>query len=137
MDRGHRITCPEHSQQTKPSEPDSTTLAQTGKPREEVISGNESDQDFYSTIKLTKVNERAFSGEQVNTPKISKQEAGKIGEAVILEYLRSQGFTDAIPSNTKKNNFPVDINYDHELVEVKTGQASNGHSAHQWRLTIG
>jgi hypothetical protein len=87
------------------------------------------------TIKPTK--QRAFTGKSVNTAKISKQEAGKIGEQLVIAHLKSLGFHDARPLNLDRNNFPIDLVQDHESIEVKTGQVSNGTGAQQWRLTIG
>ena len=87
------------------------------------------------TIKPTK--DRVFQGKQVNAPKISKQEAGAIGENIVIAHLQSKGMKDARPMNLDRNNFPIDLVQDHEVIEVKTGQVSNGPGAQQWRLTIG
>ena len=89
-------------------------------------------------VKLTKSDERAFEGKQVETEAtLSKQAAGALGEKVALAYLQSTGMTDAKPLNTERSNFPVDAVGDHELIEVKTGMVSNGPGAQQWRATIG
>ena len=69
--------------------------------------------------------------------KISKSEAGKIGEAVIIAQLQAQGFADARPASTERNNYPVDVFQDHGAIEVKTGLVSNGATAQHWRATIG
>ena len=81
--------------------------------------------------------ERAFAGKPVNAKKISKQEAGAIGENIIVAWLQGRGLKDARPMNLERNNFPIDLVQDHEVIEVKTGQVSNGPGAQQWRLTIG
>jgi hypothetical protein len=87
--------------------------------------------------KLTKTDKPAFSGKPVETGKISKQEAGAIGEEIVIAHLKAQGFDDARHLNIDRNNFPIDLVQDHESIEVKTGQVSNGAGAQQWRLTIG
>lgn len=88
--------------------------------------------------KLKKSKERAFSGESVETKtKLSKQEAGAIGEQVVIEHLKAQGLKDARALNTRQANFPVDLVQNHDAIEVKTGLVSNGESAQQWRATIG
>lgn len=90
-------------------------------------------------VKVKQVSRRVFSGEPVQTKaRLSKQEAGRLGEAVVIAYLQKErGQKDARPLNAKVNNFPVDLVQNHELVEVKTGQVSNGKGAQQWRATIG
>src|SRR5579864_2594038 len=65
---------------------------------------------------------RAFSGVQVETrTKLSKQEAGKLGEQIVIAHLKLQGFSDARPLNLSKNNYAVDLVQDHAAIEVKTG----------------
>ena len=86
--------------------------------------------------KLRATKERAFTGKP-SGGKISKQLAGAIGEEVLVAHLRSLGLKDARPMNLDRNNFPIDLIQDHETIEAKTGQASNGSKAQQWRLTIG
>jgi hypothetical protein len=39
--------------------------------------------------------------------------------------------------NLDRNNFPIDLIQDGEVIEGKTGQAGNSPGAQQWRLTIG
>jgi len=110
-----------------------------GKPAKE-SGGKEKKPVQPSTAKrrrLRPTRERAFNGEPVDTVKISKQEAGKIGEEIILSFLISRGRKDARPMNSELNNFPIDLIQDHETIEVKTGQVSNSKGAQQWRLTIG
>lgn len=90
--------------------------------------------------KLKKTKGRAWSGEPTGG-KISKQLAGAIGEEIIINHLRSLGFKDAGHLSafvqSERNNLPVDLIHDHQVIEVKTGQASNSKEAQQWRLTIG
>lgn len=82
--------------------------------------------------------ERAFGGKPktLKNP-ISKQEAGAIGERIALAWAHGRGASDAAPMNTRRNNFPVDMMHDHEVVEIKTGLVSNGSGSQQWRMTIG
>lgn len=99
------------------------------------------DSEGNSLLKLKKTpRRRAWSGQPVtlqHTPP-SKQNTGKIGEAVAAAFVRDHlGARDVRQANSEKNNFPVDLRYDHTLVEVKAGLASNDASAAQWRLTIG
>jgi len=88
---------------------------------------------------ITAVEERAFNGQRIETETtLSKQEAGALGERVVIAYLQEErGFKDASALNMERSNFPVDLVQDHELIEVKTGMVSNGPSAQHWRATIG
>jgi 2'-5' RNA ligase len=91
-----------------------------------------------SAVKVKKSKKRAFDGEtpvQTQTT-LTKQETGRVGEAVVLAYLQSQGFKDARPMNSGKTNFPVDMIEDHAPTEVKAGLVSNTRGAQQWRLTF-
>lgn len=89
-------------------------------------------------VKVKPTKKRAWEGDPVPLKnKISKQDAGKIGEAVVIAYLKSKGFKDARHLNLDRNNFPIDLVQDHESIEVKTGMVSNSKEAMQWRLTIG
>ncbi len=89
-------------------------------------------------IALTATSKRAFDGESVPVTKtMSKLATGELGENLIINYLRQQGMTDARHLNAKITNFPVDLVQDHGAIEVKTGLASNGKTAQQWRATIG
>jgi len=89
--------------------------------------------------KVTRISgAKPFDGTPIPTSFLSKQDRGKIGENVIVGYLRQhEGMADARHANTKKNNFAVDIAYDHMLVEGKAGGIGNTKKAQQWRLTIG
>ncbi len=88
------------------------------------------------TIKPTK--QRAFNGEPVKTKTtLTKQETGRVGEAVVLSYLKSvKGHKDARPMNAGMTNFPIDLIEDHAPTEVKAGLASNSSDAQKWRLTF-
>jgi hypothetical protein len=90
------------------------------------------------SIKVTVVKERAWKGEPARVRvKPSKHAVGILGEQVLVSYMRQHGYPDAETLNLGRNNFPLDIIYDHEVVEVKTGLASNGPTAQHWRQTIG
>lgn len=67
---------------------------------------------------------------------LTKQETGRVGEAIIVAYLQSLGFDDAGHMNTTASNFPIDLIEDHRPTEVKAGLCSNSQSAQQWRLTF-
>ena len=59
---------------------------------------------------------QAFSGMQVETQtKLSKQEAGKLGEQIVIAHLKLQGYSDARPLNLSKNNYTVDLVQDHAV----------------------
>lgn len=92
-------------------------------------------------VKLTaaKSGERAFTGEPAALQStLSKQETGKLGEELAGAYVRDTYKVDVNHLNYERNNFPVDLLGDHRYaVEVKTGLASNGATAQQWRMTIG
>jgi hypothetical protein len=91
-----------------------------------------------SGAKLTATKERAWNGKTVETKtKLSKLETGAIGEKAVTQWLKDQGFSDARPYDTSRNNAPIDLLQDHELYEVKTGLVSNGDTAQHWRATIG
>lgn len=90
------------------------------------------------SLALMPVNAPAFTGEpRPLQTRLSKQQVGMLGERVVVSWLRQSGFTDADTLNIDRNNFPVDLVHDHEVVEVKTGLISNGTDAQKWRMTIG
>jgi hypothetical protein len=93
---------------------------------------------LHSAVKVKKTGQRAFEGKPVPVKtKLTKQETGRVGEAVVLAYLKDVlGRKDARPMNKKKTNFPVDLIEDHAPTEVKAGLASNGADAQKWRLTF-
>jgi hypothetical protein len=89
-------------------------------------------------VKLKPSKARTFNGDAVEvTRPLTKQEAGALGEKIVIAYLHKQGLTDARPLNLKQQNYAVDLVQDHGAIEVKTGIVSNGRSAQQWRATIG
>lgn len=89
-------------------------------------------------ITLKAVKKRAFNGTPVELKStMSKQDAGKLGEEIVIAYLRKNGMADADHINSDQPNFPIDVRGDHTLIEVKTGLVSNGPGAQQWRATIG
>jgi hypothetical protein len=92
-----------------------------------------------STVKVSVAKKRAFNGKDPVATKttLTKQETGRVGEAVVLAYLKTiKGATDARPMNTDKTNFPIDLIEDHRPTEVKAGLCSNGKDAQKWRLTF-
>ena len=89
-------------------------------------------------LTLQKQKERAYTGEPIPLKtRLTKRESGKLGEDLALAYLRHKGYHDSKALNMERENFPVDLIQDHELIEVKTGLVSNGKSAQHWRATIG
>lgn len=88
------------------------------------------------TVKPSK--ERAFNGKDPVEVQIqlTKQETGRVGEAVGLAYLKHIGLKDARPMNVGTTNFAVDLIEDHRPTEVKAGLVSNTRGAQQWRLTF-
>lgn len=90
-----------------------------------------------SSVAVKPVKARAFGGESASLKTtLTKQETGRVGEAVVLAYLKHLGFEDARPMNSGKTNFPIDLIEDHAPTEVKAGLASNSRKAQQWRLTF-
>lgn len=69
--------------------------------------------------------------------KLSKLQVGEIGENLAMRVLSEQMGVEFKTLNAGLNNAPIDVGGDHTAVEVKTGLASNGRSAQQWRATIG
>jgi hypothetical protein len=74
-----------------------------------------------------------------NQPKLknqpTKDETDKIGEGVVLDWLKSEGMMDARSLNVVGNNYPIDAAGDHWLMEIKSGRVDNVPSARQWRIT--
>ena len=94
-----------------------------------------SKQDVFT---LKAVQERAWSGTPTATKTVlSKQQAGALGEKLVMSYLHHQGKSDARPMNAKVNNYAVDMLQNHGAIEIKTGLVSNGKTAMHWRATIG
>jgi hypothetical protein len=89
-------------------------------------------------ITLKPAKGRAWSGKpNLAAAKLSKLEAGDLGERIVVAWLKSKGLDDAQPLNVKQKNFPIDLIGDHQVHEVKTGQVSTSAGAAQWRATIG
>jgi len=109
----------------------------SGRPGPCPIGGGHPGAAHGSRVKIKRTKERAFEGEPVKLKtQLTKQETGRVGEAVALAYLQSQGKTDAKPMNTGATNFPIDLIQDHAPTEIKAGLASNGKDAQKWRLTF-
>ena len=85
--------------------------------------------------KLRPAKGRAWNGQPEGEP-ISKDLAGAIGEEVLIQYLRSQGYEDAGKTSdfvkTQVNNLPFDLIHDHQLIEAKGGQT--GKPSGRWDL---
>lgn len=112
--------------------------ASTEGPKSRLPKKPDKPQESSGGISLKPTKQRAFDGNTVALKnQLGKQEAGKLGESVIISWLKSKGFSDAQTANTERNNYPVDLVQDHELIECKTGSAGNGAAAQQWRITIG
>jgi hypothetical protein len=88
-------------------------------------------------LKLKPAPARAFNGSPVPIKtQISKPATGKLGERVILAWLRSKG-QKAYPLNLARNNFPIDIVQPDANIECKAGLVSVTRGAQQWNLKIG
>lgn len=125
-------TAPQKPAVSKPV-PGKAATSKPSKPASTAHPGSE----HGSVVRVKPVKQRAFTGEPATLKtSITKQETGRIGEAVILAYLKHQGHDDARPMNTGATNFPVDMIEDHAPTEVKAGLASNSRKAQQWRLTF-
>lgn len=121
--------------------PAAASAASAAQPKPTESGGGLKEQATKIVGKIKPSKQRAFEGKPKDVPKISKQLAGAIGEEIVIQWLRSRGFKDAGHLSafvgSERNNLPVDLVHDHKVIEVKTGQASNGTGAQQWRLTIG
>ena len=138
----HRWTRPESPKQKESAAPSGASKSSgAGKAAKAVSTpqGGHPGAAHGSAVKVSPAKTRALSesGEPavIKNP-LTKQETGRVGEAVVLAWLKSQGFKDARPMNTSQTNFPVDLIEDHAPTEVKAGMASNGRKAQQWRLTF-
>lgn len=78
---------------------------------------------------------RAYNGERAGVP-ISGHLAGAIGEEILIQHLKQQGYADAgTTSNfvgSIQNNIAFDLIHDHQLIEVKAGQT--GLASGVWAL---
>ena len=97
--------------------------------------GKEIAQDY----KLVPVSARVFQGKTVPVKsKPTKEETGKIAEAVTLAYVKQVlGHKDAKSYSLKKGEKSTDMIGDHLLVEAKGGLVSNGYKAQRWRSSQG
>ena len=68
---------------------------------------------------------------------LTKQETGRLGERLTVQYLRQHGFKDARYLNHVKPNEAADIIADHLVIEAKAGLVSNSTGAQKWRSSIG
>ena len=94
------------------------------------------------SVKETKV--RAISDDLTPVPiktKLSKQETGRVGEAVVLAWLQSQKATkDAVLNNTSSGKAgtsqSIEMLADSMAPEITAGLCSNGRDAQKWRITF-
>ena len=100
--------------------------------------GGGSSESSSGRVALRPASGRVFSGRPVSVrTRLSKLETGTLGEDIATAWLKSQGSQDAASLNVGRNNFPVDLIQDHEVVEVKAGLVSNRQDTQRWRLSIG
>ncbi len=94
--------------------------------------------ELSSSLRVEEADERVFTGEPVELKtKLTKQETGRIGEKVVLDYLKNiLGKSDAQFMNSEDPDFPFDLIEGHHPMEVKTGLVSNRKDAQKWRLTF-
>lgn len=89
-------------------------------------------------VTIRKHEERVFTGKTIHTIQVmSKIQTRRLGEAIITAHLQQAGHEDARPMNYGHADYPIDLIYDHESVEVKTGVVSNKAKSQHWRSTIG
>lgn len=116
-------------------------FAKTSAPRQRNNQRNESAASEFSAVtpfKLTTSAKRAFFGQPVPLKNpISKQEAGRIGEQIVIAYWRDSGMKNVRYPSLNRRNFPIDLIHDSACIEVKTGLVSNSPGAQKWRMTIG
>lgn len=93
-----------------------------------------------SKVKITKTEDRALGDDFKPVPiktKLTKQETGRVAEAVCSAYLRDvAGFEDTVALNAGKANESIDLFGDSMAPEVKGGLCSNGKDAQKWRITF-
>lgn len=82
---------------------------------------------------------RVWQGKSHPMPeqKPSKLATGAFGERVASQVLSALKKAPFGSLNVTANNIAIDVIGDHLAVEVKTGLATNGLKAQQWRATIG
>lgn len=94
-----------------------------------------------SRVKVKPTEKRAISADLKPvklTTKLTKQETGRVGEAVMLAWLRTvPEMSDAKSLNAGRDNGALDSVADSAAVEMATGLASNAKRSQQWRITFG
>lgn len=89
-------------------------------------------------VNLQPTDDRAYTGQVVPTKrKMTKQQAGALGEQIAIEHLKKSGVRNAKTYNVNRNNEAVDVVGGKNAYEVKAGLVSNSKGAQQWRATIG
>ena len=80
--------------------------------------------------------QRVWQGKQ-ESGKIpfNQNETGRRGEVIAARVLEDMFGSQFSTMNAGINNAPIDVAGNHHAVEVKTGPATNGRSAQQWRIT--
>lgn len=80
--------------------------------------------------------QRVWQGkQQEGKVPFNQNETGRRGEILAAKALEDKYGVEFSLMNQGLNNAPVDVAGDHHAIEVKTGPATNGASAQQWRIT--
>lgn len=80
--------------------------------------------------------ERVWQGKQAEGKiAFNQNETGRRGEVLAAKALQEKFGAEFSLMNVGRNNAPIDVAGDSHAVEVKTGPATNGKSAQQWRIT--
>lgn len=80
--------------------------------------------------------QRVWQGQsQEGKVPFNQNEVGRRGEELAAKALQDKFGAEFSLMNDGLNNAPVDVAGDHHAIEVKTGPATNGKSAQQWRIT--
>jgi hypothetical protein len=80
--------------------------------------------------------QRVWQGRQQQGKVLFNQnETGRRGEVIAAKAMEEMFGVEFSLMNVGLNNAPIDVAGDHHAVEVKTGPATNGRSAQQWRIT--
>lgn len=80
--------------------------------------------------------QRVWQGRQVEgAVAFNQNETGRRGEQLAAKALSERFGVPFSTMNVGMNNAPIDVAGDHHAIEVKTGPATNGRSAQQWRIT--
>lgn len=107
---------------------------------ESASAGEYGEHGVNTGVRIQQIEQRVWSGKPVATQTtLGKQDTGKIGEAVVLAFLKSKGLENARLANTvaklNSNNFAVDVFGDHTAIEVKTAVVSS--TKGRWAVTLG